>query len=230
MCIYCGTDKYREIYKNHFGPIPKGPDGKSFHIHHKDGNHSNNSPDNLEALSVYEHYEAHKANEDWHACLLLSEEMDLSQEEKSTMASISNLKRMSEGKHHFLDPEFQKYALQKRLEKIEDGTSHLVGGEHQRKVNAKRVAEGTHNFLDKEAARQRALKRVANGTNPFLGRNKGKDHPRFNHTPYKLQHIETGEIVCMTMYDFRKIYPTVGVSDLVKGNLKTSGGWKLFKD
>jgi len=42
MCIYCGTTKYRKIYEQHNGPIPKGMD-----IHHIDGNHANNDPNNL---------------------------------------------------------------------------------------------------------------------------------------------------------------------------------------
>ena len=41
---------HRRIYEDNFGPIPKG-----WHIHHKDGNTENNSPENLEALSPSEH-------------------------------------------------------------------------------------------------------------------------------------------------------------------------------
>ena len=36
---------HRKIYEDNFGPIPAG-----YHIHHKDGNTENNSPDNLQAL------------------------------------------------------------------------------------------------------------------------------------------------------------------------------------
>ena len=45
---------YRKIYEQHYGKIPKG-----FHIHHKDFNHSNNSIDNLEALSPDDHAKKH---------------------------------------------------------------------------------------------------------------------------------------------------------------------------
>ena len=41
---------HRQIYIDNFGPIPKG-----FHIHHKDGDTENNSPDNLQALSASAH-------------------------------------------------------------------------------------------------------------------------------------------------------------------------------
>jgi hypothetical protein len=230
MCIYCGTNKYREIYQNHFGEIPKDQDGVSFHIHHKDNNHSNNSPDNLIAVSIQEHYDIHYSQGDFHACLLLSEAMNLPAREKSELSTKGNLRRMEKGEHHFLDKEFQKEMAAIRLEKIQNGTHHLLGGKIQRKVNADRVANGTHNFLDKEAAQQRALARVANGTNPFLGGNKGKDHPQFNHTLYKFQHIKTGEIISSTMYDFGQKFKGTSVGQLIRGKLKTTGGWKLFTE
>jgi HNH endonuclease len=45
---------YRKIYEQHYGPIPKG-----HHIHHKDMNHSNDDPLNLEALAPDEHAQKH---------------------------------------------------------------------------------------------------------------------------------------------------------------------------
>lgn len=41
---------HRRIYEDTYGPIPDG-----YHIHHKDGNTENNSPENLQALSPSEH-------------------------------------------------------------------------------------------------------------------------------------------------------------------------------
>lgn len=38
---------YRKIYENHFGPIPKDKDGRSYEIHHIDGNRKNNEISNL---------------------------------------------------------------------------------------------------------------------------------------------------------------------------------------
>lgn len=45
---------HREIYRDHYGPIPDG-----WHVHHKDGNPANNDPDNLECLPCTEHVEHH---------------------------------------------------------------------------------------------------------------------------------------------------------------------------
>ena len=45
---------HREIWQSAHGEIPKG-----FHIHHKDGNPSNNSLDNLECISAEKHISGH---------------------------------------------------------------------------------------------------------------------------------------------------------------------------
>ena len=45
---------YRKIYERHYGPIPKG-----FHVHHKDLNHENDDPLNLEALHPDDHANKH---------------------------------------------------------------------------------------------------------------------------------------------------------------------------
>ena len=58
---------YRKIYESHFGPIPKEKNGRSYDIHHIDGNHSNNSPENLRAVTIQEHYNIHYEQEDWYA-------------------------------------------------------------------------------------------------------------------------------------------------------------------
>jgi hypothetical protein len=45
---------HRDVWSFHNGDIPKG-----YHVHHKDGNYFNNSPENLECLSPKEHAEQH---------------------------------------------------------------------------------------------------------------------------------------------------------------------------
>ena len=44
----------RKEYKKVYGEIPKG-----YHVHHKDKNRDNNSPDNIEALPPKEHFKRH---------------------------------------------------------------------------------------------------------------------------------------------------------------------------
>ena len=46
--------EYRRIFKKHYGEIPEG-----YHVHHLDGDSSNNSPDNIIAVSKDIHLEIH---------------------------------------------------------------------------------------------------------------------------------------------------------------------------
>ena len=46
---------YRRIWEENFGPIPKDELGRSYHIHHIDGDHDDNSLDNLQCVSMQEH-------------------------------------------------------------------------------------------------------------------------------------------------------------------------------
>ena len=65
MTIYlkrASTTITRKIYIKHFGNIPKDGDGRSYEIHHIDGNHSNNDPSNLRAVTIKEHYEIGRAH------------------------------------------------------------------------------------------------------------------------------------------------------------------------
>ena len=82
MTIYCTTTNYRKIYENHIGVIPKEPNGRTYEIHHLDGNHSNNDPLNLKAVTLQEHYDIHYAQGDWGACMLMKlQRMDHSPDE-----------------------------------------------------------------------------------------------------------------------------------------------------
>jgi hypothetical protein len=102
MCIYCGTTKYRKIYEKHYGIIPKETDGRSYEIHHIDGNHSNNSPENLTAVTLQEHYDIHKRQGDHGACFLLSQKLRLTPREISEHSREINRKRVDAGTHNFI--------------------------------------------------------------------------------------------------------------------------------
>lgn len=144
MCIYCNTTNYRKIYENHIGPIPVEPDGRKYHIHHKDGIHENNHPTNLEALTIQEHYNRHYSQGDWLACHRLALIMKLTVEEVSALASLNALKQIDEGRHPFVGGEVQRRNAAKRLA---DGTHPFLNTEMHREVNRQRVDAGTHNLL-----------------------------------------------------------------------------------
>jgi hypothetical protein len=161
MCIYCGTTKYRKIYENHHGSIPKDEDGRSYDVHHIDKNRRNNDPANLKAVSMKEHYDIHKSQGDWGACLRLSGRLQIPQEEKSKMATDHNNKRVIEGTHPFLGGEIQRNS---NLRRVANGSNPFLGGALSRKINHERVSNKTHNFLGATINRIR----IENGTHQNL--------------------------------------------------------------
>lgn len=59
---------HRRAFKKAHGRPPK----PGFHVHHLDGDWSNNSVENLVELSPEQHFDAHYKQGDWAACLLLA--------------------------------------------------------------------------------------------------------------------------------------------------------------
>lgn len=139
---------YRRIWEQHNNQkIPKDNQGRSYEIHHIDGNHDNNHPSNLQLVTIEEHYKIHYNQGDWYACLMMSKRMKMSPEEISELATKNVQKQLSDGTHPFL------------------------GGEIQKITNAKRISEGTHNFLDSEFKRKQAAIQLSNGTHPLQNSN-----------------------------------------------------------
>lgn len=85
---------YRKLWIDYYGEIPKDKEGRSYEIHHIDGNRKNNDISNLKCLSIQEHYNLHKEQGDWMACNRMRERMKLSQEDRLELnKKISLLKK-----------------------------------------------------------------------------------------------------------------------------------------
>lgn len=163
---------YRKIYEDNFGPIPTDELGRSYHIHHIDGNHDNNDPSNLMAVSMQEHYNIHYQQGDWAACVRLAQNLNRSQEEISELNRQAQKIRVAEGTHPFLGGKIARETQQRR---VVEGTHNFLGGEIGGENSRKRVEEGTHHFLGPEInnkhSRENNLKRIREGTHNFLGQN-----------------------------------------------------------
>lgn len=109
---------YRKIYEQHYGPIPKDDIGRSYEIHHIDGNHSNNQIENLLCVSIQEHYNIHLQQGDYNAASMIARRMhyELSSEELSHIARLSVLKQKAENKHNLSNPELRKIYIKKQIE------------------------------------------------------------------------------------------------------------------
>jgi hypothetical protein len=160
MCTYCGTINYRKIYQNHYGPIPKDSYGRSFDIHHLDGNHHNNSPENLKTVALQEHYDIHYFQQDYAACLYISHRLAMSPEEQSRLASLQNKKRVENKTHNFLGKSNPSHT------RVKNGTHNFQDSGAALTRNNKRINEGTHIFLGGKIQSQTANRQLQNGRHP----------------------------------------------------------------
>jgi len=117
---------YRKLYENYYGAIPKDDDGRSYDVHHIDGNSDNNCKENLVALSIKEHYKVHYDQKDWGSCWSISLRMKISPEEKSEIAKKIATQRVSDGTNYFVSKE---------------------NAERMRLIQNERSANGTHVFI-----------------------------------------------------------------------------------
>ncbi len=133
MSIY-SHKYYRKIYEENYGPIPIDDDGRTYEVHHIDGDHTNNNPNNLKAVTIQEHYTLHKEQGDYVACSLIALRMNLSPDE------LSDIRRKA------------------ALERVKNGTHPWSDKERMKKQNQKRTAEGKNIFSDPNIVKQQIEK------------------------------------------------------------------------
>ena len=79
---------YRKLYERYYKcSLLKGVD-----IHHIDGDHNNNDPSNLKAVTLNEHYNIHKEQKDYYAAYLIGRRMKIKPEDWSQMAKENGRK------------------------------------------------------------------------------------------------------------------------------------------
>lgn len=117
---------YRKIWQKVYGPIPKDQQGRTYEIHHIDGNRKNNNIVNLQCLSIQEHYELHLSQGDYAAAFRIAQRMGISVEEKSRLMSLSNKKRLEVDNHPFINKEIREKAAKTIKKQISDGTHHFL--------------------------------------------------------------------------------------------------------
>ena len=86
---------YRKLWIKQYGEIPKDGDGRPYEIHHKDGNHSNNSLDNLVCIPIKEHYDIGKEPIDLEVKYINILEQNLSEEVSLVETYLSESKRIT---------------------------------------------------------------------------------------------------------------------------------------
>ena len=158
------NSNYRKIYERHYGPIPVDDTGRTYDIHHIDGNHNNNDPVNLKAVSIQDHYDIHYAQKDWGAVGAIALRMAVTPEELSEIGRRREKDRVENGTHPWQgNGEVVRLRL---IKMVEDGTHPWLGPDH----NRKQLANGTHPSQNDElraVARERTLAQLADGKHPF---------------------------------------------------------------
>ncbi len=90
------SKNYRKVYERyHRCSLLPGID-----IHHIDGDHNNNSPSNLIAVTLQEHYNIHKAQDDHYACVMIAQRMGHKPEDWLELARINGRKSALNNKNN----------------------------------------------------------------------------------------------------------------------------------
>ena len=222
------SKKYRKIYEQHYGSIPKDETGRPYEIHHIDGDHTNNNPENLKAVTAEEHYNIHYERGDFGACRLIAiQRLNKSHEEMKEIARLSQLERVKNGTHPWQKRIDGTSSTSDRVSdpsyinpwsKRSDGTS--VTGERTllglnpwskrsdgTSVSSDLVKNGTHTLLKRSdgtsVGQESNEKRVKNGTHNLLGSSMNEKMLRDGEHPsqqknYKCEHC--GRNFCKSHY------------------------------
>ena len=92
---------YRRIWVSYHGKIPKDSEGRSFDIHHLDGDCSNNTINNLVAVSALEHYRIHRDKGEYGAAAMIARRMKVIPEDLSETVKLQMKELVESGKHNF---------------------------------------------------------------------------------------------------------------------------------
>ena len=162
---------YRKIYEEYYGSIPVDETGKTYDIHHIDGNRNNNDPSNLIALSLQDHYNVHFDKGEYGACIRIKSRMSLTKEEVSQHASEINKERAKKGKHPSQKSCFKEKMSRLKRKEFDEGIHPFCNNDNlaewARKGSIERVINETHHFLSGDIQRNSAHKLLEQGKHNF---------------------------------------------------------------
>jgi hypothetical protein len=85
---------YRKIWKDANGPIPLDELGRTYEIHHIDGNRKNNELSNLQCVSIEEHYKIHIQQKEYGSAFIIAQRLNMSLEEMKILTQqMANSKK-----------------------------------------------------------------------------------------------------------------------------------------
>jgi hypothetical protein len=119
---------YRKIWEDVNGLIPKDEEGRSYEIHHIDGDRRNNSIDNLICVSIEDHYKLHLTMNDLSSANMIAKRFNRTYTKgyKRPAEVVEKIRNKLKGK-----PNFKNSEILKNLPKV---SCQFCGEE--RKINA----------------------------------------------------------------------------------------------
>lgn len=146
---------YRKIWESVNGKIPKDDFGRSYEIHHIDGNHLNNDITNLKLVTIEEHYSIHFNQGDYVACHMIAKRMAQTPKELSQV--ISDLNKLRTGN---LNPFYGKTHSQKTIDSIKKTLTGKKRGPH--KESTKKMIQHKLTGKSKSLEHSKAIKDAHN--------------------------------------------------------------------
>ena len=124
--------------------------GRSYEIHHINGDRDDNRLENLACISIEEHYNIHLEQKDYGAAFRIAQRMDTDPQTLSELASLSNKRRVERGDHPFLDEAVRSKGRKTIMENVEKS----IQGFQNADVVSKAVTAKQQKYSSKELSEQ----------------------------------------------------------------------------
>lgn len=137
---------YRKIWEEHYGPIPVDEYGRTYEIHHIDGNRQNNDISNLDCMLIQKHYDTHYLQKDYGACLLIAKRMNLPANYLSEIQKGSKRPGVGGRKSGFISENKGKRIHSEKQKEI--WSEQRQGKAHSKKFNEEIIKELLEKFIN----------------------------------------------------------------------------------
>jgi hypothetical protein len=145
--------KYRKLWENNHGPIPKDELGRSYEIHHIDGNRKNNNLSNLMCVSIEDHYRIHLDQKDYEAACMIAERLHFSKEKLDDLYKLS--KTVYKKGHIPWNKGKTGVYSKDQLNRIRETTREKTKGVKKTKEHAEKVAAANRGKKRSEESRKK---------------------------------------------------------------------------
>lgn len=134
---------HRRAFKRHHGRNIK----PGYHIHHLDGDPTNNDISNLVEVTPQEHFDIHYNQQDWGACKMLASVADVDPE------VLEVIQREQKGIHH---PDFDRSAAAKKIWASDNKPGRIPVTDGTKIIKFK-TEDDANNFVERNEGWRRGL-------------------------------------------------------------------------